>query len=398
MPSDYGLTSAGYVAPRAADFLELIRADIESELESRGLSTDIDWDRDVMWGITSTVTARRLGLLGQLTQSLVDGYDINNATGALLDSIGGIRGLARLPAEYTTVVLTLGNTTGTAQSLLANQAQAEGGGTNDRQKWVLVEDATIPAGGTVDATFRSAEKGEVEASIGEIDTIVTSAAGWTSVTNAAVPSPGQDIETDTAYRIRLQSNLVPSLGQNGNSLRASLVKLEGVTSAGVIDNPTASTTVVDTVTLAPHSKAVFVWPDTLTADQIEQVAQTIYNQTDFGIYTNGTDNVRTITGADGYDKEVRFDWANEVVVTWSAALTLDPDYVLSDVSDQVKANVAAYFNNLAVGDDVLLLRVQATIAAVDGVIGITTLLLDGGASDKTITAAQIATEGAGTVT
>ncbi len=296
--ADFGLTDEGYTAPRTADFLALMQQEILDELDARGLSTDIDFERDVMWGIMTTVTANRLGKLGEGNQAVYNAFDPNNAGGVQLDSLGSVVGVNRLEATESRVTLRCG-TTGADPVELTQGSITEGGGDDGKARWILLADGTIPAASTVDLLFEAQEAGETDAAIGEIDTIVTPIDGWETVTNLAAATPGRDRETDQEYRIRRQESLQITGGRSLNALRAQLLTLDGVLGAGVIDNDLATSETVEGVTLAPHSVAVFIHPSTITTAEKQAIAQQIYDQIAAGIDTNGTAVVATVTGLDG---------------------------------------------------------------------------------------------------
>src|SRR5678815_4906282 len=100
------LTDEGYAAPTAADFLTTIRDAFVAALTGLGLPADVDWSRDVFLGQITASMAVTLGDLSEGTQALYDGFDVNAATGVMLDSLALIVGVTRRPASASTVALT----------------------------------------------------------------------------------------------------------------------------------------------------------------------------------------------------------------------------------------------------------------------------------------------------
>jgi len=149
--------------------------------------------------------------------------------------------------------------------------------------------------------------------------------------------------------------------------------------------------------LEPKSVSVILYPSTLTTAQKQEIALIIYDQVADGIYVNGSDVVATITGADGAEKVVRWDYATPTVVNVETTVELDTGYTLGDVEAAIQAHVADYFASLGVGDDVRTLPILALVDTVDGVLG-ATVELNGGTADVPISLAQIAELGTNTVT
>lgn len=372
-----GISAAGYSAPRAADYLDDIRAAINNRLVALGLTplADEDWDRDVVYGLLSAVVATELGSLAQATQGLVDARSIQNATGTALDTIGLIRGIARNGATFSSATVTLSGTVGRvypAGSLL------QGGGSDDLAQWSTNVDATIGSGGTVDVAVTCTESGAIAAAIGEIDTIVTAVDGVTSVTNAAAATVGRDRETDGDYRVRLQTTQSASGAASVGSIRSALLALDYVTGAVVVENDSGSAVTDRGVTTPAHAVTVIIAPNTVTTTQQQEIAETIYGKVAAGIQASGSDVVATVTGGDGLSKTIAYDLADDLLVAVACTVTLEPGYVLADVSDPINTAVSAFFAGLNVGDKVPPLDIYAAIATVAGVEDVTALTLNGG--------------------
>lgn len=379
------LTTAGYDAPRAADLLVSLRAAYESRLAAAGLPSDVEWTRDTFLGLFSEAVAVTLGDLAEGVQALYDALDPNNATGVQLDNLCALVGVYRQPATYSTVDLTLGGTPATVIPAGALVEDTAG------QRWATDASATIGGGGTVVAAATAVDVGEVVATSGTITTPVTLTSGWSTVTNATAASAGQATETDAALRLRRTSSLADSGGRSAAAIRAALLALDFVEAAVVLDNTADDVATIDGITLAGHSVAVILYPDTLTTAQEESVALLLYDRVTPGAYMNGSDAVVVVTGDDGSTVTMRWDYANEIPVDVDVTVDLATGYVLADVETAIEALVTAYFEGLAVGGDARILQLYAAIATVEGVDG-ATVTLDGG-GDVTASSAQRLIEG-----
>lgn len=391
----FGLTDAGYVAPRGADFLDLVREDFAARLDALGtpLPDDYDWERDKFLGTITAVLAARLGELAEAGQALFDSFDIANATGLALDNLSILVGVTRQAATFSQATVTLSGDVGT---VIVEGKLVEGGGADGRARWSTSEDVTIGAGGTVDVVVVAIDPGPVVAAPGEIDAIVTPVSGWDSVSNAGNASVGTARESNAELRARRQASLQVVGAANINAIRANVLDVDGVQAAVVLENDSREPAVVEGVSLPANSFRTIVFPDTLTTAQIQAVAGAIYERGPAGIRPDGSDVVASVVGVDDFDKTVRFDFADEVTVNVESTITLAPGFVLADVTADVEQAVVDYFLSLAVGDAVRELALSALVATVEGVVG-ATFTFDGSPNDVVLTIIQIAILGTNTV-
>lgn len=145
--ADYGLTTEGFVAPRTADLLEMIRDDYEAATE-----LEIDWEADVFLG---QITASMASIVGDSVEgvvALVDALDPENAVGVSLANMAALHGITPRAATFSQVYVTLTGEAGTTISA-GNLVSSESVSGIDR--WVLMSDATLLAATmtTGDLTF-----------------------------------------------------------------------------------------------------------------------------------------------------------------------------------------------------------------------------------------------------
>lgn len=385
------LTDAGLVAPRLADFLTLIRDDLDVRL-----GVEFDWaagdaNGDLLAVITA-VTAARLDSLGEGLQAVWDARSRNNATGAALDNLGQIVGIARNASTYSQATVTLTGTTGT---FIPTGSIVEGGGTNDDARWLTTADVTL-AGSTGSVVVQASVKGRIQADASAIDKIVTPISGWTAVNNAAAATPGKDRETDSAYRARIASG-TPALGGGSTaSLRAKLLALDFVTAAVVLANPSSSAATVSGVSVPAFGVAVILYPNTLTDAQKTTVAETIFDTLAAGTPTTGAVSA-TVTDDGGGSQTVNWAWATTTTVNVATTITaFDSGYALADVQSAAEDAIEAYFDGLVVGEAARFIDLYATLAAITGIAG-ASLTLNAGSSDITPNANVLLVLGTNTV-
>lgn len=382
----YGLTDAGYTAPRAADILAVMQDEIETELGAA-----VDWANDLVLSAIVASAASRVGELAQSGQALVDAWSPANSTGLPLSDLSLIVGVRRDPATSSTCTVTL---TGTAGTVVPSSRIIES--TADRSRWLTSSSATIGGGGTVTVVVTAEVPGVVTAEPGDLTTIVTPVSGWTSVTNAAAATPGVAAESDASLRKRRQQSLQTAGSRSLNALRSNILAIDDVDAAVVVENDTMATATVEGISLPAKSVGVVVHPSTMTSATQQLVAQAIYDHVSAGIYTAGSDVVATITGLDNVGHVVRFDFAGETAVDVDVTVDLEDGYELADVEAPIEEAVTDYFLALGVGQRVRLLGIAALLDGIDGVRG-AVILLDGVAVDVDPNATSLAVEGTTTV-
>lgn len=386
---DPGLSDAGLLVPRTADYLTLVRDDY---VAATGL--DVDWDSDLVLGILSAIMAQRLDQLAEIVQAVYDAFDLNNATGVNLSNLALLVGVRRDRATFATATVTLAGDVGTAIGI---GKLVEGGGADGRARWRITEDVIIPIGGEIDVVVEAVVAGVTVATAGEIDTIATPLTGWDSVTNAASASPGTADETDTALRLRRAASIQTSAGIGIRAMRAAVLGLDFITACSVIDNPDNELKVVEGISMLAHSYLVVVLPDTLTSEQEDTLLRTIYDKTPVSTRSSATDLVGTVVGEDGFAKEVGADFGVDVVADFVVNLTMDAGYSVADAGPALQALVEAYIETLSLGDDVLELRIMALAATIPGVRGCT-VTINGGGANLVIAAVEHAIMGSWTAT
>lgn len=383
----YGLSAAGYTAPRQADYLELIRSAYEAELVRLGFQQMPDWERDTFLGQISEIMAWLLGNLAEGNQAVYDARHLGNATGIQLANLALLVGVTRQEATYSTVTLTC---TGSNGTVITQGKIVQGGGSDGNQRWIITSDGTI-SGGSCTVTARAEDKGQIVATAGQITTIVTPVSGWSSVTNAAAANPGDDRESDASLRARRQQRLAAAGSTNAAAILSALLAIEGVSGAVVLDNPTGSTVTTSGISIGPYGAACVVAPDTMGDDVKEAVVNAIFTRVGIGTPTSGSESA-TVTKRDGLSHVVRYTLAASTAVDIAFTLTMAPGYLAADLSEDLEALVTDYFLTLGPASTVYPAPLLALAMTLTGVRN-AAVTLDGGAAPVTMTAAELPTLG-----
>lgn len=209
---------------------------------------------------------------------------------------------------------------------------------------------------------------------------ITTIPGLTSAQITDILVPGDNEETDDAFRSRLIESLTeqPFAG-NIASYRSNILAIDGVGAVQVYPTWNGGGTV----------KCSVLGSDYLPAS--EQLVQNVQNAIDPP--TQGLGLGLAPIGA-----QVTIVAPTELTVNVSATLTLSAGYSISQVQAGVEAAIEAYMLSIRqawdtqVGDltveysaDVYIARVIAAILTVSGVVNATNVQLNGGTTDLTLT-------------
>jgi len=283
----------------------------------------------------------------QTLQYAYNQMSINTAVGAGLSSLVRLNGLLRRAATYSTCDVVL---TGTSAVTITDGVVTDVSG----NKWDLPSPITLQASGspigstyslTVTATCQTI--GAINANIGDIDSISTPVAGWTSVENLTAAIPGTSEETDSELRERQAvSTALPSQTMLEGTI-AGIASVSGVTRYKMYENPTNSTHYGDAG--VPFEGApVHSITCVVEGGEIVDIAQVIYENRGLGCYMNG-DVETDIT--DDYDNitTVRFYRPTYVPIFVEIEITELSGYT-SDTEDDIKSAISDYINSLAIGE------------------------------------------------
>lgn len=241
--------------------------------------------------------------------------------------------------------------------------------------------AVIGGGGTVDvpiAATTPGSKGNVAA--GTITLLLSPNGGIAAVTNATATSGGQEVETDDSYRERilLEFSQAQGAGNQADYLRWALA-YPGV----------------------GHATVQPIWSG---AGTVRVIVTDVDNNPTAGAVVTGLQAQLDPTPGAGAGLApigaiVTVATPTLVAVNTSATVTFDAGYSLDGTAGTVAtrtaitAAIADYVNSLNPGQTVYLRHVESRFFAVKGVLDVSSLLLNGAASNVTIGGLQVADMG-----
>lgn len=207
------------------------------------------------------------------------------ATGKFLDALAALYGLDRKISEPTVVNCVLTGLKGTvipygaiAQDSLGNQYRHS-----------AANGAQVDDTGSVTTTFTAINHGPLEVAAGSVNRIVTTIAGWDSITNPTAGVIGRDEETDAELRNRMIESYAVNATGYVEAIEANLAALEGVLDVRVLENPTNAEVTQYGVAIDPHSILIAI-----VGGEDSDIAKTIYQRKDAGCGTTGDYEVQFI--------------------------------------------------------------------------------------------------------
>lgn len=362
---NFGLTDQGFIPMRLSDILLQTTQQFQSLL-----GAGIDLSSSSPLGQINGILAERESLLWEDLLTIVQQGNPDLATFQNQDDLYSINNVLRLPAIPSTSILTIAGVDGTVipgTDTSATPFKVSVAGSNHTIIFQATSTVTV-AGGTAQVPVSCTVTGPNGAPAGSLSVIETPTTGVTSSTNAADAILGRDRESNTAFRIRRLQELQRSDAATNGGIFDTIVKVPGVTQAGIIEN---DTDVTDGNGLPPHSIEVFALGG---ADQ--DIANAVFAAKAAGIQTYGT-TTKTVVDSQGFSHTVSFSRPTPVTIYIVVNSTLvtnpsDGQAYPADGDTQVKNALVAYGQTLVLGEDVM--NPQLVVAAMT-VVGQYTLTI-----------------------
>lgn len=312
---------------------------------------------------------------------------IFDAVGLQLDGLFSLLAIVRIPASKTLVTVELA---GVPATLIPSGSKCK---TTTGDQFIIRDDVTLDGTGNASGVAQAVEFGPVQVAINTLTQIVDVVPGWETVDNAAAGVPGEDQESDEDYLRRYLQSLSKNARSPLDSVLASVLAVETVTSAQVAENDTDTQIIIDGVTFEPFSIGVAVQGG---VDQ--DIAEAIQIKKTIGAFTNGTTTVTVPqaqgNGDDGPDIDISFFRVTELRTVIDIDITINNKFPANGLS-LIKQNIEEYFtgvfpnvtdgtfetDGIQISEDVIKSRLYTPINSVPGhVVNTLTLKEFGGAS------------------
>lgn len=360
-----GITPTGYQRRT----LDVILETIQDALRGK-ISAKLDLTEKEVLGNTSNIDAARIDELEQLVEECYNAQDPDNASDDRFVAIALQSGVPRRGATkgLVTAKVNLNANKSFNPGDLAAYVQDE-----PTNRWLNRDAVVSTTAGYYYPVFISENAGATAvAEATTLNQIATPVSGWNSITNEAAATPGTDIESIAALRIRREQSLSLAGSRTRGSIQAKLVAIDGVISARVFDN-TGNT--IDANGIGPHSLMAVVWDGSPAAADDNALAQAIWDSKPEGILSQGT--VQGIAQDDDLGPvSVFFNRATPSSVTISVTV----ESATGVASDDVKAALVAVMPT-RVGDPVIYHKLAAALFSVAGLDDYSAFTVNGGTAD-----------------
>ena len=174
--------------------------------------------------------------LCQVLQNIYNSFSPLSAQGAFLDNIVALDGITRTTATASTATLTI---VGQVGITITNGQVGDNLGLGT--VWNLPASVTIPSGGTINVLATCTTLGAIPAAIATLTNILTPTAGWQTVNNSAIATPGLAVITDAQLQQNQQAALALGSLTYIQSIVSAVLQVSGVTGVEYINNVTDAT-------------------------------------------------------------------------------------------------------------------------------------------------------------
>jgi uncharacterized phage protein gp47/JayE len=359
------ITATGY----ARRTLDVILTSIQDRLRA-AISLKLDLSEREVLGNTSNIDAEHIDDLEQLIEEAYNAYDVDNSSDDRFVSLSLLRGVPRRGLKFglVTVELDLDAAQTYAPEDLAAHVVDE-----PTNRWLNRDTVTSTIAGVYTAVFQSEFAGaDAVAEAGTLTEIATPVAGWNSVTNPAAATPGQDIESIAALRIRSEGATSVGGSRTRGAIKSALLLLDGVLSAEVFENTGNS---ADANGVGPHNIRPVIWDGSPAEADDDAIAQIIWDTKAEGILSQGTESGTAQDQTLG-PVTVFFDRAT----TSSVVIAVDIESATGVSRDDVKDAILAKMPT-RVGQEVTYNRLASAVFSVPGVDDRVSFTVNGGTSD-----------------
>lgn len=324
------ITAAGILRPNYADIFETLQATFKSIYGS-----DAYIEPDSQDGQLLAVFAKAVDDCNAACQATYNSFSPQSAQGAALSNNVKINGITRAVATHSTVDVQL---TGNVGATINNGVVSDTSG----NRWDLPSSVVIPALTTIIVTATAQLAGATKVAAGAVNKIETPTLGWASVTNFGDSTPGAPVETDANLRQRQTLSVAQPSQTILDGITGAVLAVIGVTAARVYENDTNA---ADLNGQPANSIAAVV-----EGGNALDVANAIMLKKTPGCYTQGS-TVQQLLDPQGMQQTVRFFRPSLVPISLQITLKALFGYTTS-TGDSIKAAVAAWINELGIGNHV----------------------------------------------
>lgn len=322
------IIETGLIVPETSTVLEDVRTEFRT-----ALGADLTVEPSTPQGalITAETVARTAVI--ENNAAVANQINPNLAGGVFLDAIWALTGGGRFKAAPSSVDAALNGLPGT---VIPSGSLAS---TVDGIQFELTSGVVLDGTGFGVGHFQAVEPGPLVVAPGGLNQVVSAILGWDSVVNSSPADGGRAEESDIASRLRRRNTL--SLQNVGlpEAIVSALYNVTGVKSVAFRENTANVPSIIDGVTLVPHS--VFACVDGGADEGIGSVSWTLLQNKSLGADWNGSTTVLVYDEVSGQQYPVKFSRPTPIGI--QARFTVrSMGGMLTDVLSSVQNAVLAY--------------------------------------------------------
>ncbi|ABR46664.1 conserved hypothetical protein [Alkaliphilus metalliredigens QYMF] len=356
MPS-FGLGAKGFKRKKYNDIIESMNT------RARNLfGEDVNVSPRSPLGLFFRVISWSVAILWQLAEKVYFSGYVDTAEGNQLDYVGKYIGIERRLAQLSEGELTI---TGDASTIVPQGFVVE---TNDGIQFQTIEEATIDGAGEVTVPIQAIVAGiESNVPANTITEITNPTEGIDEVTNTAPTTNGRNPELDQEFKERYAISVSRGGASTLDSIRASLLELDGVRASLVVEN---NTMITDADDRPPKSIECYV-----LGGNSEDVGKSILDTKAAGIESFGEETV-TVNDDSGNPHDIKFTYADVVDIYSNISITKNDKYPTNG-DDLVRTELIKFiggldedsnvYTGLGMGQDVVYTRLIKVIYRIDGI-------------------------------
>lgn len=345
LDSGYGITATGFNKKTYNDLM----SNLEDNLRSDDLfGADIDFsDLDPLKHFSAPVM-EIAAELWELAEQVFYSASPKYAEGNPLSATGKYIGISRKQATKAKGTERFNGTAG-VNIPIGYIIETE----NDIN-FVTTESGLITSNGYIDLDIEAVNVGSSgNAPVNTITKIINPLIGLNSITNIEETLGGQDMESDTTFRMRYAESTATGAGSTSDAIVANVLKVTNVIDCIATEND-EDTTVNN---IPPHSIETLVKGGT-----DNDIAQAIFAKKPGGIKAYGTTSTINVIDSQGITHPISFSRPTNTNVWIKVDVTTTSDYP-SDGNTQIQTAVITYINSLKLGEDVKIYKISAAITA-----------------------------------
>ena len=208
----------------------------------------------------------------------------------------------------------------------------------------------------------------IRASARTLTVIESPITGLDSGFNVTEASLGDDVETDTEFRIRRDNALGTNAAGTQPAIRTAVLELDDIDAVFVVENDSD-------VTVAgrpAHSFETIVEQSDGGTDQDDEIAEAIFESKPAGIQAFGNDVTKNVADSQGFLHVIEFSRPVSVPIYLEVDLETDSDFPPTG-SALAAAALLAFGDELGIGKDVIIR--PELISSLDAIPGITDIIV-----------------------